>query len=284
MYDGEMRMSGGSFAGCCSPLKGLTVRSAEELTDWTLALGGQLATEGYRGPYSLDLVCTQDGMLYAWEYNVRRTATTTAQAMVSRLTGGGRPAWSTGTVTGIEPMTFDETVGHLSEAGLDCQPGESEGVLPYADRPRTVGAGGTRLWLPPIPGSPNSRSDWPQHSDTRCSDPDCPGGLRVTTPLYRFESCRHPWVRGGAPDRRKTMTGISGSEGKQGFCKACGTPAGGAKLCERCRTVFPLTGGGLSVDEGAAVRRVFEAGGEAGGQRADGTAEGVGGGRERPHS
>lgn len=128
-------MSGGSFAGCCSPLKGLTARSAEELTDWTLALGGQLATEGYRGPYSLDLVCTQDGTLYAWECTVRRTATTTAQAMVSRLTGGGRPAWSTGTVTGIEPMTFDKTVGHLSEAGLDCQPGESEGVLPYADRP-----------------------------------------------------------------------------------------------------------------------------------------------------
>ncbi len=80
-------------------------------------------------------MCTQDGTLYAWECNVRRTATTTAQAMVSRLTGGGRPAWSTGTVTGIEPMTFDETVGHLSEAGLDCQPGSSEGVLPYADRP-----------------------------------------------------------------------------------------------------------------------------------------------------
>ncbi|MFF3032426.1 hypothetical protein ACFVS7_15670 [Streptomyces rubiginosohelvolus] len=59
------------------------------------------------------------------------------------------------------------------------------------------------------------------------------------------------------------MTGISESEGKQGFCKSCGTPAGGAKLCERCRTVFLLTDGGLSVDEGATARRVFEARGEA---------------------
>ncbi|MEU0381476.1 peptide ligase PGM1-related protein [Streptomyces cyaneofuscatus] len=135
VYDGEMRMSGGSFAGYCSPLKGLTARSAEELTDWTLALGGQLAAEGYRGPYSLDLVCTQDGTLYALECNVRRTATTTTHAMVSRLTGGGRSAWSTGTATAVAPMTFDETVGHLAEAGLDFQPGESEGVLLYADRP-----------------------------------------------------------------------------------------------------------------------------------------------------
>ncbi|MEV7659616.1 peptide ligase PGM1-related protein [Streptomyces anulatus] len=135
VYDGEMRMSGGSFAGYCSPLQDLPARSAEELADWTLALGGQLAAEGYRGPYSLDLVCTQDGTLYPLECNVRRTATTTAQAMVSRLTGRGRSAWSTGTVTAIEPMTFDETVGQLSEAGLDFQPGESEGVLLYADRP-----------------------------------------------------------------------------------------------------------------------------------------------------
>ncbi|MFJ2104891.1 hypothetical protein ACIOHH_09865 [Streptomyces microflavus] len=31
------------------------------------ALGGHLAAEGYRGPGSLDLVCTQDGTLYALE-------------------------------------------------------------------------------------------------------------------------------------------------------------------------------------------------------------------------
>ncbi|MGC5531035.1 peptide ligase PGM1-related protein [Streptomyces sp. SR-10] len=135
VYDGEMRMSGGSFAGYCSPLKGLPARAREELTDWTQALGGHLAAEGYRGPYSLDLVCTQDGTLYALECNVRRTATTTAHAMVSRLTSAGRSAWSTGTATAVAPMTFDEAVRHLAEAGLDFRPGDSEGVLLYADRP-----------------------------------------------------------------------------------------------------------------------------------------------------
>lgn len=80
------------------------------------------------------------------------------------------------------------------------------------------------------------------------------------------------------------MAGISASEGKQGFCKVCGTPAGAAKLCARCRTVFPLTDGGLSVDEGAAARRALEAGGEPMGKRADGAVKGVGGGRGRLHS
>ncbi|MEW1631452.1 hypothetical protein AB0387_29370 [Streptomyces sp. NPDC089173] len=60
------------------------------------------------------------------------------------------------------------------------------------------------------------------------------------------------------------MTAISENNGKQRFCKVCGTPAGTAKLCERCRAAFPLTDGGLSVDEGAAARRVFEGRGEAG--------------------
>ncbi|MEW1614149.1 MULTISPECIES: peptide ligase PGM1-related protein [unclassified Streptomyces] len=134
-YDGEMRMSSGSFAGYCSPLKDLTPGARAELTDWTLTLGGHLAAEGYRGPFSLDLVCTQDGTLYALECNVRRTATTTAHAMVSRLAGADRPVWSTGTATTLAPVSFDEAVGHLTEAGLDFQPGDSEGVLLYADRP-----------------------------------------------------------------------------------------------------------------------------------------------------
>ncbi|MFH9231848.1 peptide ligase PGM1-related protein [Streptomyces globisporus] len=134
-YDGEMRMSGGSFAGYCSPLEGLPARAREELTDWTRALGGHLAAEGYRGPYSLDLVCSQDGTLYALECNVRRTATTTAHAMVSRLTSAGSSAWSTGTATAVAPVSFGDAGRRLTEAGLDFQPGSSEGVLLYADRP-----------------------------------------------------------------------------------------------------------------------------------------------------
>ncbi|MFC8708141.1 hypothetical protein ACFUIV_39015 [Streptomyces anulatus] len=54
------------------------------------------------------------------------------------------------------------------------------------------------------------------------------------------------------------MTGISEAEGKQRFCKACGTPAGTAKLCEHCGAVFSSDGGGLVDDEGASARRVFE--------------------------
>jgi pre ATP-grasp domain-containing protein/pheganomycin biosynthesis PGM1-like protein len=136
-YDGEMRMSGGSFAGYRSPLDGLSGTAREELADWTRALGRHLAAEGYRGPYSLDAVSTQDGTLYALECNVRRTATTTAHAMVSRLARGGgpTPAWTTGTVTAASPLTFDTAVSLLTEAGLDFQPGDAEGVLLYADRP-----------------------------------------------------------------------------------------------------------------------------------------------------
>ncbi|MYT82436.1 ATP-grasp domain-containing protein [Streptomyces sp. MnatMP-M77] len=134
-YDGEMRMSGGSFAGYCSPLQDLPEKTREKLTQWTLALGSHLAAEGYRGPYSLDAVCTQHGRLHALECNVRRTATTTAHAIVTRLTGGDRSAWSTGTATAGVPKSFDEAVSHLVEAGLDFHPGDFEGVLLYADRP-----------------------------------------------------------------------------------------------------------------------------------------------------
>ncbi|MET7683362.1 hypothetical protein [Streptomyces sp. NPDC005423] len=44
------------------------------------------------------------------------------------------------------------------------------------------------------------------------------------------------------------------------FCKACGTPAGDNKLCERCAAVLDVPGDAASLveDEGAAVRRDFE--------------------------
>ncbi|MCT2591969.1 peptide ligase PGM1-related protein [Streptomyces sp. N2-109] len=136
-YDGEMRMSNCSFAGYRSPPRDLPDPARRELTCWTRALGGHLAAEGYRGPYSLDSVCTRDGTLYALECNVRRTATTTAHALVSRLarTGHPTPAWSTGTATAASPLSFDTAVARLAEAGLDFQPGDADGVLLYADRP-----------------------------------------------------------------------------------------------------------------------------------------------------
>lgn len=52
-FDGEMPMSGGSFAGYCSPLQDLPARAREELTDWTQTLGGHLAAEGYRGRHAV---------------------------------------------------------------------------------------------------------------------------------------------------------------------------------------------------------------------------------------
>ncbi|WP_327286834.1 peptide ligase PGM1-related protein [Streptomyces sp. NBC_01198] len=136
-YDGEMRMSGGSFAGYRSPLDGVSGTARRELAHWTRALGRHLAAGGYRGPYSLDAVCTEDDVLYALECNVRRTATTTAQAMVTRLvpTGGAVPAWSTGTMAAVSPLSFDTALARLGEAGLDFRPGDTEGVLLYADCP-----------------------------------------------------------------------------------------------------------------------------------------------------
>lgn len=137
VFDGEMRMSGGSFAGYVSPLGGLPAATREELARWTRDLGRELAAAGYRGPYSLDAVCTADGTLHALECNVRRTATTTAHAMVSRLTGADRPApaWSVGKFRAPSELSFDAMVRHLGEAGLDFRGGAGEGVVLYADRP-----------------------------------------------------------------------------------------------------------------------------------------------------
>ncbi|MEU2578853.1 peptide ligase PGM1-related protein [Streptomyces anulatus] len=47
----------------------------------------------------------------------------------------GSSAWSTGTATAVAPISFDEADRRLTEAGLDFRPGNSEGVVLYADRP-----------------------------------------------------------------------------------------------------------------------------------------------------
>lgn len=41
------------------------------------------------------------------------------------------------------------------------------------------------------------------------------------------------------------MMDASGVATDQGFCKACGTPAGAVKLCQPCSQVFPQAEGGL---------------------------------------
>ncbi|MFD9006556.1 peptide ligase PGM1-related protein [Streptomyces sp. NPDC059582] len=134
LYDGEMRMSGGSFVGYRSPLDDLSDLTRAELADWTRVLGRHLGAEGYRGPYSLDAVRAQDGTLHALECNVRRTATTTAHALVTRLVHGGRPVWSTG-VAGASLPSFDSVLARLTGSCLDFRPADGEGVLLYTDRP-----------------------------------------------------------------------------------------------------------------------------------------------------
>ncbi|OPC77292.1 hypothetical protein B4N89_42965 [Embleya scabrispora] len=141
LYDGEMRMSGGSFAGYLCPPCDLPGGARAELADWTLALGRHLAAEGYRGPYSLDAVCAADGTLYALECNVRRTATSTVHALVTRLAGTDRaaPVWAMGTMRAEAAMPFDAAVERLIAAGLDVRPGTDRGVILYVDRPTDDG-------------------------------------------------------------------------------------------------------------------------------------------------
>ncbi|MFI6978824.1 peptide ligase PGM1-related protein [Embleya sp. NPDC050154] len=136
LYDGEMRMCGGSFAGYRSPLNDLPETARAELADWTIALGRHLGAEGYLGPYSLDAVCARDGGLHALECNVRRTATTTTHTLVTRLVGEDpAPVWSMGTFRAGPAMAFDTVREGLIEAGLDFRPGGREGVVLYTDRP-----------------------------------------------------------------------------------------------------------------------------------------------------
>ncbi|MCX0247842.1 MULTISPECIES: hypothetical protein [Streptomyces] len=54
------------------------------------------------------------------------------------------------------------------------------------------------------------------------------------------------------------MTSEEGQRAQR-FCKACGTPAGDEKLCEKCGAVLGMPDAvGLVDDEAAVARRVFE--------------------------
>ncbi|MFD9421987.1 MULTISPECIES: peptide ligase PGM1-related protein [unclassified Streptomyces] len=68
---------------------------------------------------------------------MRRTATTTAHALVSRLAGAGHPmpTWDTGTTIAASPLSIDMAVTRLAEAGLGFRPGDAEGVLLCVDHP-----------------------------------------------------------------------------------------------------------------------------------------------------
>jgi hypothetical protein len=144
VFSGEMLTRDGSFTGYRSPLRGVPPDTIVELEGWGLALGQHLATCGYAGPYGIDGLLGTDGTLYATESNVRRTATTTPQAMVTRLShaaGRPNPAWLIAKRTTRARHTFSQAVRRLDTAGLAYRPAHGEGIVLYAGG--TDSAGGS---------------------------------------------------------------------------------------------------------------------------------------------
>ncbi|MEU1895695.1 peptide ligase PGM1-related protein [Streptomyces pristinaespiralis] len=138
VYSGEMRTRDGSFTGYEAPLRGRAGTAAGELEHWGTKIGDYLARHGYAGPFSLDAVVTQDGTLFANESNVRRTATTTPHAMVTRLArtaGVDAPAWLLASRGSAKAHTFAQAVQRLEDCELAWTAERGEGVVFYADGP-----------------------------------------------------------------------------------------------------------------------------------------------------
>ncbi|MBT2439560.1 hypothetical protein J7E93_05360 [Streptomyces sp. ISL-36] len=138
LYSGVMRTARGSFTGYVSPLPPASPPVSEELDRWGVALGNHLARHGYAGPLGVDALVTTDGALLAGESNVRRTATTTVQAMVDRLSalsGRSDRAWSVARRRARRRFGFEEALHRLSAYDLAFDPARGEGVVLYADVP-----------------------------------------------------------------------------------------------------------------------------------------------------
>ncbi|MFD7096748.1 peptide ligase PGM1-related protein, partial [Streptomyces xanthophaeus] len=138
LFSGAMRTVQGSFTGYASPLPLSCAHVASELEEWGTALGRHLADHGYAGPFGLDALVDTEGVAYASESNIRRTATTTPHAMVTRLTAGSAnadPAWSVSKGWTRTPMDFDEALARLRASRLAFDPDRGEGVVLYADAP-----------------------------------------------------------------------------------------------------------------------------------------------------
>jgi hypothetical protein len=138
LFTGEMRTRDGAFTGYRSPLCDVPDSTHQDLERWGLALGRHLTSHGYQGPYSIDALVAEDGTLYATESNVRRTATTTPHAMVTRLSrceDGPQPAWLISKRGSSVRHTFPQALHLLDTAGLSYTPGRGEGVVLYADAP-----------------------------------------------------------------------------------------------------------------------------------------------------
>ncbi|MFF1509579.1 peptide ligase PGM1-related protein [Streptomyces sp. NPDC058326] len=149
LFSGEMRTVEGCFTGYLSPLASPPSPAGSPAADvgatlvsWGCALGRFLADHGYAGPFSVDAMVSADGEVFAGESNVRRTATTTPQAMVARLTAGagsgdrpGGPCWATGRLRAPAVCSFGEAVERLRVGRIAFDPARGEGVVLYAGPP-----------------------------------------------------------------------------------------------------------------------------------------------------
>ncbi|MFF0437432.1 peptide ligase PGM1-related protein [Streptomyces sp. NPDC004327] len=138
LFSGAMRTVQGSFTGYASPLPSSCEHVAGELEEWGTALGRHLADHGYAGPFGLDALVDTAGVAYASESNIRRTATTTPHAMVTRLTEGSataHPAWSVAKRRARNPLDFEGALARLRASHLAFDPDRGEGVVLYADVP-----------------------------------------------------------------------------------------------------------------------------------------------------
>ncbi|MFF3015614.1 peptide ligase PGM1-related protein [Streptomyces sp. NPDC057939] len=138
LFSGAMRTVRGSFTGYVSPLPPSCGHVAGELEQWGTLLGRHLADHGYAGPFGLDALVDTDGVAYASESNIRRTATTTPHSMVARLTAESvepRPAWSVSKGWSRSPMDFAGALARLRASRLAFDQDHGEGVVLYADAP-----------------------------------------------------------------------------------------------------------------------------------------------------
>ncbi|MCX4547122.1 peptide ligase PGM1-related protein [Streptomyces sp. NBC_01565] len=138
LFSGAMRTVGGSFTGYTCPLPPSCAHVAGELEEWGRRLGRRLSGQGYLGPFGVDALVGTDGVAYASESNVRRTATTTPHAMITRLTAASavpHPAWSVAKGRARRPFGFEEALRRLRGHDLAFDPGRGEGVVLYADAP-----------------------------------------------------------------------------------------------------------------------------------------------------
>ncbi|WP_351224877.1 peptide ligase PGM1-related protein [Streptomyces sp. NPDC002133] len=128
------------------PDQGTTVRAGgaasrllpRELERWGSAVGAYLSARGYSRPYGIDALIDADGMPYATESNVRRTATTTPQAMIDRLAraaGVPGPARLLASGPSRSARTFTDFLRLLRAERLAWDTGRGEGALLYGDAP-----------------------------------------------------------------------------------------------------------------------------------------------------